>query len=183
MGMIASSVLATNAYATGTQGAYVGVDVNMGNTTTVEYSGISFSGNNDIGYTLNAGYDWPLIENFVLAAELDYRKYGDAGILDSEFSGSSYGISVKPKFQFENVPVYLALVLGVAKYSLEESSKSGSFQTESYDESGTKLGLELGYEFSNGIVTNVGYSQQELEINGFLNTKIHGFYIGGKYKF
>jgi opacity protein-like surface antigen len=183
MGVICSSLVANSSFATGTQGFYVGADLNLGNTTTVEFNGVSLSGDNDLGYTLNFGYDLPIVTNFVLAAEIDYRSYGNATILESEFSGSSYGLSLKPKFQFTHRPLYLALVLGLAKYSLEESSTTGSFPTESYSENGTKLGLELCYEFSSGIVANVGYSQQQLEINDFLDTKIHGFYLGGKYKF
>lgn len=188
------------AFAAPKDGFYVGATLDPINTTDMAVTGFgSDSYDNDFGFSLIVGYDHLLNQNLSLGLSVEYNNLGDSSYSDSMYVGmpglpvisykenisvSGFSATIRPKFYFTNLPIYISPYVGLGRYEFEVEVSTNISPTEkdSINETFIKYGIEVGAQFDNNLMVSAGWKESFYDDNG-IEIDIHGLYAGIGYRF
>lgn len=167
---------------------YLGADVSFASKLRMKNSANTYTTIDDTNtaYNIVLGYEFPFGTQVKLSAEAQYRRVGDVTYTSAtNVDGELYLFNLKPKLYLTNAHHwYLGGTAGVGhgKFSATTAAVARDFSGVAY-----QYGAEIGYRFSSGIDTRIGYSVIRADNFNYsgneIDSTLTGFYAGVKYYF
>lgn len=145
--------------------------------------------------SVSLGYNFKIIEDFIVGIEAEFVDYGKFDLVyssDSSIKASTdiYALSLnlKPKYFVSGSKFYLGALIGVGTYKTDldaevvvnQSVKSRMSQSRS--DTGFSYGAEMGYAINNNWFVNGGYRVTNVDVDG-ADIDMDTLFLGIDYKF
>ncbi|MFW7523712.1 outer membrane beta-barrel protein [Vibrio ostreicida] len=165
-------------------GWYVGADIIDTDVNATNWSGASSAG--DVSSTsaaLAIGYNFHIVDSFVVGLEAEYAYYGTFDIVlkgetvVNSLEFSAFNLNVKPQYYFGNSDFYLGGIFGIGGVGAENKSNGSEASGSS-----VLYGVEAGYAFNNNWNINAGYRTTTAEYDN-ADFDMDTLFLGLDYKF
>lgn len=177
------------------QGPYIAADISFMNDFKVKAFGYEDSGDAGESYNIRVGYDVDINmgPQVLLGVEVEYRDLGEFSERYSNDSltatGDGVSFNLRPKFYFDNAPIYVAGIVGFGRYDLKATYAEYDSSRNQYDidslrkrENAWQFGGELGTRINDRIDFAVSYRVVKFDIDKHVDIDARGLTVGVAYR-